>query len=165
MMPFGHKDSVGTFPNHLAFPYDIVDKRSEYVITADIPGASKDMVEVSVDDDRVLHIVDERADRHEERGGSEADGTFIFIYVWAIRVMTSCFVHRGQVRGLQPIVRSVRAELSVAGRRRGRRDRVDDEERCADRARAEEEGDDPAGEEEERATHLHQGVMYDRVVT
>ena len=24
MMPFGHKDSVGTFPNHLAFPYDIV---------------------------------------------------------------------------------------------------------------------------------------------
>ena len=44
MMPFGHKDSVGTFPNHLAFPYDIVDKRSEYVITADIPGASKDMV-------------------------------------------------------------------------------------------------------------------------
>ena len=23
-MPFGHKDSVGTFPNHLAFPYDIV---------------------------------------------------------------------------------------------------------------------------------------------
>ena len=77
MMPFGHKDSVGTFPNHLAFPYDIVDKRSEYVITADIPGASKDMVEVSVDDDRVLHIVDERADRHEERGGSEADGGFI----------------------------------------------------------------------------------------
>ncbi len=32
-----------------------------------------------------------------------------------------------------------------------------------DRARAEEEGDDPAGEEEERAAHLHQGVMYDRV--
>ena len=24
MMPFGHKDSVGIFPNHLAFPYDIV---------------------------------------------------------------------------------------------------------------------------------------------
>ena len=24
MMPFGHKDSVGTLPNHLAFPYDIV---------------------------------------------------------------------------------------------------------------------------------------------
>ena len=94
MMPFGHKDSVGTFPNHLAFPYDIVDKRSEYVITADIPGASKDMVEVSVDDDRVLHIVDERADRHEERGGSEADGTFIFIYVWAIKV-TSCFCSQG----------------------------------------------------------------------
>ena len=55
------------------------DKRNEYVITADIPGASKDMVEVSVDDDRVLHIVDERADRHEERGGSEATvGLFLF---------------------------------------------------------------------------------------
>ena len=94
MMPFGHKDSVGTFPNHLAFPYDIVDKRSEYVITADIPGASKDMVEVSVDDDRVLHIVDERADRHEERGGSEADGACIFIYVWEIS-LTSCFCSQG----------------------------------------------------------------------
>ena len=70
-VPFGHKDSVGSFPNHLAFPYDIVDKRTEYVITADIPGANRDMVEVSVDEDRVLHVVDERADRHEERGGSE----------------------------------------------------------------------------------------------
>ena len=57
------------------------DKRNEYVITADIPGASKDMVEVGVDDDRVLHIVDERADRHEERGGSEADGEYFYFYL------------------------------------------------------------------------------------
>ena len=79
-VPFGHKDSVGAFPNHLAFPYDIVDKRSEYVITADIPGANRDMVEVSVDEDRVLHIVDERADRHEERGGSDEDGAKYVVY-------------------------------------------------------------------------------------
>lgn len=79
-VPFGHKDSVGAFPNHLAFPYDIVDKRTEYVITADIPGANRDMVEVSVDEDRVLHIVDERADRHEERGGSDEDGAKYVVY-------------------------------------------------------------------------------------
>lgn len=79
-VPFGHKDSVGSFPNHLAFPYDIVDKRTEYVITADIPGANRDMVEVSVDEDRVLHVVDERADRHEERGGSDEDGAKYVVY-------------------------------------------------------------------------------------
>ena len=83
---YGQLESDGVFC--------LQDKRNEYVITADIPGASKDMVEVSVDDDRVLHIVDERADRHEERGGSEADGTFIFIYIWAI-IMTSCFCSQG----------------------------------------------------------------------
>jgi HSP20 family molecular chaperone IbpA len=71
---YGQLESDGVFC--------LQDKRNEYVITADIPGASKDMVEVSVDDDRVLHIVDERADRHEERGGSEADGEYFYFYLY-----------------------------------------------------------------------------------
>ena len=137
-VPFGHKDSVGSFPNHLAFPYDIVDKRTEYVITADIPGANRDMVEVSVDEDRVLHIVDERADRHEERGGSDEDGAKYVVY------------NRSFGR--------FRAQLSAAGGCRGRRGGRDDETRRAHRASAQEEGDHPAGAEEERAAHRGQGV-------
>ena len=66
---------------------DIVDKRGKlkYVITADIPGAGRDMVEVSVDQTACCTSWTERADRHEERGGSGEGGAKYVVYNRSLR--------------------------------------------------------------------------------
>ena len=46
---------------------------------------------MSVDEDRVLHIVDERADRHEERGGSDEDGAKYVVYNRSLVVSNATF--------------------------------------------------------------------------
>ena len=48
--------SVGSFPAKLAFPCDVLEKKREFLITADLPGLSKDVVNVTVDDERRLHM-------------------------------------------------------------------------------------------------------------
>ena len=68
---FGHPDNVGVFPAKLAFPCDVLEKKWEFLITADLPGLSKDVVNVTVDDERRLHIAAERAERHEEKLGED----------------------------------------------------------------------------------------------
>ena len=71
---FGHPDTVARLPDKLDFNCDILEKKREFVITADLPGLSKDMVNITVDDDRRLHITAERAARHEEVSNK---GTFL----------------------------------------------------------------------------------------
>lgn len=38
---FGHRDTVGRIPDKLDFNCDILEKKSEFLITADLPGLSK----------------------------------------------------------------------------------------------------------------------------
>lgn len=65
-MMFGHRDTVGRLPDKLDFNCDVLEKKGEFQITADLPGLAKDQVNITVDDDRRLHITAERAARHEE---------------------------------------------------------------------------------------------------
>jgi HSP20 family protein len=77
---FGHPDSVGSFPAKLAFPCDVLEKKREFLITADLPGLSKDVVNVTVDDERRLHITAERAERHEEKVGEDDEDVKMHVY-------------------------------------------------------------------------------------
>ena len=77
---FGHPDTVGSFPSKLAFPCDVLEKKREYQITADLPGLSKDVVNVTVDDERRLHITAERAERHEEKVGEDDEDVKMHVY-------------------------------------------------------------------------------------
>lgn len=77
---FGHPDSVGSFPAKLAFPCDVLEKKREFLITADLPGLSKDVVNVTVDDERRLHITAERAERHEEKVGEDDENVKMHVY-------------------------------------------------------------------------------------
>ena len=71
---FGHRDTVGRIPDKLDFNCDVLEKKGEFQITADLPGLAKDQVNITVDDDRRLHITAERAARHEEVSNK---GTFL----------------------------------------------------------------------------------------
>ena len=71
---FGHRDTVGRIPDKLDFNCDVLEKKGEFQITADLPGLAKDQVNITVDDDRRLHITAERAARHEEVRNA---GTFL----------------------------------------------------------------------------------------
>lgn len=77
---FGHPDNVGVFPAKLAFPCDVLEKKWEFLITADLPGLSKDVVNVTVDDERRLHIAAERAERHEEKLGEDDEDVKMHVY-------------------------------------------------------------------------------------
>lgn len=77
---FGHPDTVGSFPAKLAFPCDVLEKKREFLITADLPGLSKDVVNVTVDDERRLHITAERAERHEEKVGEDDEDVKMHVY-------------------------------------------------------------------------------------
>ena len=56
----------------------MLEKKGEFQITADLPGLAKDQVNITVDDDRRLHITAERAARHEEVRNA---GTFLVFEV------------------------------------------------------------------------------------
>jgi HSP20 family protein len=77
---FGHPDAVRAFPSKLDFPCDVLEKKREFLVTADLPGLSKDMVNVTVDDDRRLHITAERAERHEEKVGEDDEDVKMHVY-------------------------------------------------------------------------------------
>ena len=77
---FGHPDTVSSFPAKLAFPCDVLEKKREFLITADLPGLSKDVVNVTVDDERRLHITAERAERHEEKVGEDDEDVKMHVY-------------------------------------------------------------------------------------
>lgn len=76
---FGHRDTVSRLPDKLDFTCDILEKKNEFLISADLPGLSKDMVSLTVDDDRRMHVTAERASRHEEVRNEEVEnkGTFL----------------------------------------------------------------------------------------
>ena len=71
---------MGSFPAKLAFPCDVLEKKREFLITADLPGLSKDVVNVTVDDERRLHITAERAERHEEKVGEDDENVKMHVY-------------------------------------------------------------------------------------
>lgn len=77
---FGHPDAVRNLPAKLDFACDVLEKKSEFLITADLPGLSKDMVNVTVDDARRLHITAERAERHEEEVGDDDEDVKMHVY-------------------------------------------------------------------------------------
>ena len=77
---FGHPDAVRNLPAKLDFPCDVLEKRKEFLITADLPGLSKDVVIVTVDEDRRLHITAERAERHEESVGEDDEDVKMHVY-------------------------------------------------------------------------------------
>ena len=59
---------------------DVLEKKREFLITADLPGLSKDVVNVTVDDERRLHITAERAERHEEKVGEDDEDVKMHVY-------------------------------------------------------------------------------------
>ena len=83
--PIPHRDSVGRLPNNFDFNMNIIETKKGYEFTADLPGLSKDMVNVELDTDNdMLMISAERAERHEEvrppedfRDVTESRGTFL----------------------------------------------------------------------------------------
>jgi HSP20 family molecular chaperone IbpA len=79
-MVFGHRDTVGRIPEKLDFNCDILEKKGEFLITADLPGLSKDMVSITVDDGRRLHITAERAARHEEEIDEPEEDVKLHVY-------------------------------------------------------------------------------------
>jgi len=64
--PFGHRDMVDSLPKGLDFDIDVMRRGKEYILTAEVPGISKDQVEVTVDAQRVLHIKAQKTEKHEE---------------------------------------------------------------------------------------------------
>ena len=88
---FGHRDTVGRLPDKLDFNCDILEKKGEFLITADLPGLAKDQVNITVDDDRRLHISAERASRHEEVSNK---GTFLVYEVHPEVPVRSSIAHR-----------------------------------------------------------------------